>query len=322
MLCGIVRWRKLALSGAAFVVLALAAPVFAQTAMIRGRVVDDKGQPVEGAKVTATRVGDANSRKWEITTDKRGEFVLATLAGSGRYTLLAQKDKVGANQVTLNARLGIPINTEIKLVAGGQVVTAEQAQKSNALNALFTAGLAASQAGDHPTSIAKFTEAVAQDPACADCYYNIGVSHSALKAWDAAETAFKKAIELQPDYAEAYQGLTSVYSAQKKMDLAQQAAAKAAELGGAPGGGGNVEALYNQGVLLWNQGKVPEAKAAFEAAIKADASHAPAHYQYGMALLNDGKVAEAATEFQTYLKLAPDGENAAQAKAMLSQLPK
>jgi hypothetical protein len=42
----------------------------------------------------------------------------------------------------------------------------------------------------------------------------------------------------------------------------------------------------------------------------------------GMALLNEGKLTEAVTSFETYLKLAPDGSNAATAKAMIAQLKK
>ena len=98
--------------------------------------------------------------------------------------------------------------------------------------------------------------------------------------------------------------------------------AKAAAAGGVIGGGGNADAIYNQGIILWNQGKIPEAKVKFEEAIKADANHPEAHYQLGMALLNEGNVTGAVTAFEKYLQLAPEGQFAAQAKAMLAQLKK
>ena len=41
-----------------------------------------------------------------------------------------------------------------------------------------------------------------------------------------------------------------------------------------------------------------------------------------MALLNEGKLPDAVGSFETYLKLAPDGQFAAQAKAMVAQLKK
>ena len=41
-----------------------------------------------------------------------------------------------------------------------------------------------------------------------------------------------------------------------------------------------------------------------------------------MALLNEGKLPEAMAAFEKYLSLSPDGQFASQAKAMLAQLKK
>ena len=91
---------------------------------------------------------------------------------------------------------------------------------------------------------------------------------------------------------------------------------------GGAAGGGNADAMFNQGVILWNAGKIPEAKKQFEGAIAANPNHAEAHYQLGMALVNESNPPGAATEFETYLKLAPTGPNAATAKAIVAQLKK
>jgi Flp pilus assembly protein TadD len=91
---------------------------------------------------------------------------------------------------------------------------------------------------------------------------------------------------------------------------------------GAAAGGGNADAMFNQGVILWNAGKIPEAKKQFEGAVAANPNHAESHYQLGMALVNEGNLAGAATEFETYLKLAPTGPNAATAKGILGSIKK
>jgi Flp pilus assembly protein TadD len=131
---------------------------------------------------------------------------------------------------------------------------------------------------------------------------------------------------MKPDYAEAYNGLANIYNQQRKFDLAAEASKKAMEIGGggATGGllGGNADAMYNQGVILWNAGKIADAKKQFEAAVAANPNHAEAHYQLGMALVNEGNLNGAATEFDTYLKLAPNGPNAATAKGILSTIKK
>ena len=322
MLSGKIWRRTLSSLGVMIAVLAVAAPVFAQSAVIKGRVLDQKGEPIDGAKITITREGDTSNRKWETSTNKKGEYLQAGLPYSGAYKVIAEKEKVGSETYTARVRLGAQVTVDFQLIPGKSQLTKEQLEQNAVLKQLLAAGFAAIQAGDHSTAIAKFTEAGEKIPSCADCYYNIGVSQSQLKAYDAAEAAFKKTIELKPDYVEAYNGLAAVYNAQRKIDLASQAAAKAAELGGASAGGASAETSFNQGVILWNAGKIGEAKVQFEAALKADPNHAPSHFQYGMALLNEGKLPEAISEFETYVKLAPDAPNTAQAKAMLGQLKK
>ncbi len=118
----------------------------------------------------------------------------------------------------------------------------------------------------------------------------------------------------------AYNGLATIYNTQRKFDLAVEMSAKAG--GGGAAGSNNPAALYNQAVILWNGGKVAEAKAAFEATVAADPNHADAHYQLGMVAVNEGNLAGAATELETYLTLAPTGQYAETAKALLSELKK
>ena len=141
----------------------------------------------------------------------------------------------------------------------------------------------------------------------------------AKKDEKAAEEAWKKALEMKPDYAEALNALSTLYNNQKRFDEAAAMSAKAAAGGG---GAGSADATFNQGIILWNQGKIAEAKVKFEETLKMNASHADAHYQLGMALLNEGKLPEAVAEFESYVKLAPDGQYATQAKGMIAQLKK
>ena len=214
----------------------------------------------------------------------------------------------------------------VKLVIGGGAGNDPGlAAKTAELRKAFDDGVALSRAGKYDESIESFNKALAVNAKCQDCFYNIGYAYAQKKEFDKAEENYKKALEVKPDYAEAYNGLANVYNAQRKFDEAAAASAKANELTAAqPGGlaGGNADSLYNQGVILWNSGKIPDAKKQFEAAIAANANHAESHYQLAMALVNEGNLAGAATEFNAYLKLSPDGPNAATAKALVAQLPK
>jgi tetratricopeptide (TPR) repeat protein len=175
-------------------------------------------------------------------------------------------------------------------------------------------------------------------PNCAECYANIGTVNGQAKKYEEAEAAYKKAIDIKPDFSDAYNGLANVYNAMKKFDLAAEASKKAMELisatpaagaAGAPGAPAAAPAapsasqVFNQGVILWNAGKIPEAKAQFEAAVKADPNMADARYWLGMSLVNAGTkeaMAEAKPHFEAYLKLAPTGQYADTAKAIVASI--
>ncbi len=311
----------------ALVALVIALPAAAQsTGMVRGVVKDMQGQPVENAKVIIE--ADGTSRRFETKSNKKGEFIQIGLM-SGSYKVSAEKDKVVSNVAEVRVQIARP--AEANLVLGAAAAAAnskELAAKTTELKKTFEEGVEASRAGNHDDAIAKFTHAAELNPNCYDCYYNIAYSASQKKDYDAAEAAYKKAIEIKADYAEAYNGLANVYNATRKFDQAAAASSKAMELTsalGAPGagaGGGNADALFNQGVILWNGGKVAEAKKQFEAAIAANPNHAESHYQLGMALVNEGNLPAASTEFETYLKIAPSGPNAATAKGILATIKK
>jgi len=297
------------------VVLALTASAFAQS-VVRGKVQDVKGQPVEGATILFEAEG--TNRKMQTTTDKKGEFLQVGLQ-SGPYSVTASKDGIGTANSKATVRQGPNNPLNFTLAPAGAVTSTADRAAAQKLQALAGEASAALRSGDNDAAIAKFTEVVGQMPTCGDCYYNIGVAQSNKKDYAAAEAAYKKAIEIKPDHADAYTGLATLYNQQKKFDLAAEASANAAKYASA-GGGGNAEASYNQGVILFNGQKFAEAKAAFEAAVKADPNHALAQYQLGMTALNLGQIQDAVTALEAYLKVDPNGPKAAEVKASLPAL--
>ena len=294
----------------------LAGVASAQTGMIKGKVVDPKNQPVVGAKISIEFTGGIN-RKMETKTDRKGEFIQIGLQ-SGAYKVTATDDKLGSQSFPANVRVGQ--TQEVNFVLGAAAPGSGENPKATELKKLFEEGVAASRANDYDLAIEKFNAATLVVPNCHDCYYNIGYAQLQKKDEKAAEASWLKALEVKPDYAEALNGLATLYNNQKRFDEASAMSAKAAAAGG--GGGGSADAIYNQGIILWNQGKIPEAKAKFEEALAANPNHPESNFQFGMALLNEGKLPEAIAAFEKYLSLAPDGQFAGQAKAMLAQLKK
>jgi tetratricopeptide (TPR) repeat protein len=293
-------------------VVALAVPAEAQTGIVRGRVVGPDGQPLPGVPVTIEAL--EGSRRHQVKTDRRGEFVqIGIQPGSYRVTATAEKLGAVAYDIAVRAAQTTEVNFALEPDAG-----AGDSELTEALKKVFQEGVERSQAGDHDGAIAKFEEAAGLVPNCFDCYYNIGFAHLQKKDEALAEDAFKRVIELKPDYVQALNTLATLYNNQKRFDEASAMSTRAAEAGG--GSTGGVDAIYNQGIILWNGGNTKEARARFEEAIRLDPSFAPAHFQLGMAQLNEGQIPEAVASFETYLKLAPEGEFAAQATQMVAQL--
>ena len=296
------------------IALAIAAPALAQSTMVRGKVIDAKKEGIPNVQIVVESLG-GSGRKLTTKTDKRGEFV-QLLTESGGYRITATDPKIGSASAETRVVLGKVSEMTIVLVPS---TAANDSAKAAELKKAFEEGVTASRANQHDLAIEKFNAALAISPACFDCQFNIGVALMAKKDEKAAEEAWKKALEMKPDYAEALNALSTLYNNQKRFEEAGAMSAKAAAAGG---GGGSADAVFNQGIILWNQGKIAEAKVKFEETIKLNATHADAHYQLGMAMLNEGKLAEAVTEFETYVKLAPEGQYATQAKGMIAQLKK
>ena len=302
---------------AAALVVGLAPAALAQTGILKGKVVDAEGKPLQGVAI-AIEFADGVNRKFEVKTDRRGDFIQIGLP-PGNYRVTATHEKLGSQVQQSRVRLGATAEANFKLIpgAGGDP---EVAKKAAELKRLFEEGVAASQAKNFDLSIEKFTAAATAVPNCYDCYYNIGYAHLQKKDEKQAEASWLKALELKADYSEALNALATLYNNQNRFDEAAAMGAKAAAAGG--GVGGNADAIYNQGIILWNQGKIPEAKLKFEEALKANPNHPESNFQLGMALLNEGKLPEAIASFEKYLQLAPEGQYAAQAKGMLAQLKK
>jgi tetratricopeptide (TPR) repeat protein len=301
------------------VALATASPVFAQGGSVKGIVRDEKGQPVEGATVTITMAD--TGRKFQTKTDRRGSFIQIGLA-SGAYTVVAEKDKLSSGVQKTGVRAAAPAEVELIVGAAGAMAGAEGAARLAALKTNFEEGATLSQAGKYDEAIVKFNEAIKINPNCFSCYNAVGNAYMMKKDYTQAEAALKQSITLKGDDAEAYSMLANLYNAQRKFSEAAEAGKKATELSaGSAAGGGSPDAAYNQGVILFNAGKVGEAKPLFEQVIQANPNHAEAHYMLGMCVVGENPAA-AVGSFETYLKLAPSGPNAAMAKQFVDALKK
>jgi len=305
-------------------ILAIAAPAYAQLGSLQGRVVDEAGKPVPDAEIVFEFQGGIPV-KFTGKTDANGGWVRAGLNAVGRWNITASKDGATGFANNVEISLGSASNVpDIVIRRGGAASPAEEAARAKegaALKTLLAEVNAALTANDLDTAVVKLNEAVVKIPTCSECHVQLGEIYSRRKEHDQAEAAFKKAAEVDPKSAAAYDGLASLYNTTGRLDLAAEASAKALELYGSSGGG-DATSAYNAGAIMMNSGKVAEAKAQFQRAIQLDPKMAEAHFQLGMTFINEGNVGEAIKALDQYLALAPNGPNAQMAKDMLPELKK
>ena len=312
---------------------------------LRGHVVDGAGKPVPEAEVQFDFVGNIVST-FKTKTDKNGDFTQAGLP-VGKWNVTVTKGDLKAKIVgqTVVGNDQVKIRPDIVLRASGgkgSGVPSDLGGGSGKADAAtekliaeiqnkFKTAVEALNAEKPDEAIPLLTEISTISEKCATCRAKLGEAYlkkgiketddAAKKtAFASAEEWFNKAIEIDPAQPDSYAGLASLYNTQQKFDEATKMSNKAIELMAAAPGGGDPAVVYNQGVIFWNQGKVAEAKQMFAKVVELDPKNADAHYYYGMALVNEGKLPDAKKELEEYLKLAPTGDNAATAKAIIAQI--
>ena len=241
--------------------LVAAVPAFAQsTGMIKGVVMDDKGQPVDGAKVVIEMSG-GTGRKFETKTNKKGEYIQIGLA-TGAYKVVAEKDKLGSEPANVSVRANTTQQANLTLAMASAAATKEAQAKNAAITKVFDEGVQLSNAGQHDAAIAKFQEAVGIIPTCYNCYNNIAYSYTAKKDYANAEEAYKKSMEVKPDDAAAYVGLAGIYFNTGKAAEAKPLVEKAVSIDPS-----NADAHYIYGMTLVAENPA-KAKSEFEEFMK------------------------------------------------------
>lgn len=308
-----------------------ATSAFAQAqGSLRGMVLDAEGKGVPDAEIIFEYIGDVQITV-TVKTNAKGEFTRVGMR-TGQWKMQATKGTLIGKQtvrVSINELTRAePLTIKEAAPTGGTDTSGMTAKEVEARNKMMAAAQADFDGGvalidtDPDTAIVKLTSVADKVPGCAICWTRIGDAHMKKGDPAAGEASYKKAIDTDPKLSDPYTALAILYNTQKKFDEATAMSAKATELMATSATGGDPAILYNQGIIFWNAGKYPEAKAEFEKVIKLDPKYAEAYYRLGMANVNLGQLPDAAKALQEYVKLAPTGENVEIAKAILKEIVK
>ncbi len=361
MLTRICRTALLALG-----VLFISSPMFSQTGALAGKIIGEDGNPLQGALVKIERTDIKGNYK--VKSNKKGEYFHAGLP-MGQYKVTLSVNEQDVDSVNgVRVGLGDPtaVNFDLAEMAKRRRAQQQQAQtgelpneqlrgmspeerkkyeetikkrqeqlgKNKQLNEVFNTGMAAFEAKDFQTAVAKFTEASTLDPAQHVVWARLAEAQSNLaqtktgdersQITEAALGSYRKALELQPDAAYHNNfGLALVKAG--RIDEGKAELTKAAELDPT-----NAARYYfNLGAIMVNSGNNDGAIEAFRKAVLADPNYGLAQFQLGTALIGaaqmnaDGSinpVPGTVEAFEKYLQLEPNGPNAEAAQGMIASL--
>jgi tetratricopeptide (TPR) repeat protein len=291
--------------------LALVAPPAAQAQMagVRGKVVDEAGEPVADATVLIQSM--AKPDKYEVQTDKKGEYLQVGLEpGIHRINAGGEGYLPGAREVRVG--LGVTDVPPIELEAAP--VQLDQAT----LNQMFSDALQLTQAGQLDEAEAAYLEILELQPGLAEVLGNLGYVYAKKEDWEKAEARYLEAIEQRPDEPRFTIALAQLYrdsGQDEKADALTEQVASQEPLDAAE--------QVNRGVFLLNAGRSEAAQKAFENALDTDPSAAEAHYHLGTLLVGQGKAPEAVEHLEAYLASDPtNAQYKATAEGLLQALKK
>jgi len=288
-------------------------------------VVTDKatGKAVAGAKVMLRKGGSGGP---DTTTDSSGKWAVLGLS-SGQWNI----DVEAKGYVTRQGSIGLaenqrvpPLKTELEPQAaaakaeeaapsveqvkiGGQVVSKDIADA-------VEAGNAALGAKNYKEAVAAYEKAVAALPgfmplkfALARAYYG---ANELPKAAAAMEEVYKSDTA-NPQYASLYANMLLEGG---QLDKAKEVIEKV------PDGALDMNTLLNAGIALMNKKQPAAAVAYFTKAINLDPKSHLGYYYRGLAQIQHGKAKEAKPDLLKVIELAPDSDEAKEAKEYLKSI--
>ncbi|MDX6710467.1 MAG: hypothetical protein QOH96_1483 [Blastocatellia bacterium] len=171
----------------------------------------------------------------------------------------------------------------------------------------------------NPARIAKairhLEKAVTLYPNFLEAQMKLGTAYMDTKQWDKAEKALRRTLEIDPKTPNAYFALGEVYASEEKYSDAESILREGFKLH---------EKSWNGhlalGHVYWNMGNWLKAGPEVGRALQLKPDSAEGHLLAGNILLKARRPQNALVEFEEYLRLAPAGEFAGQARGIAAKL--
>jgi tetratricopeptide (TPR) repeat protein len=302
------RWTAVA---AAFSVL-VAAEAFAQRGALRGKLVDENGNPMEGIVCTIELAG-GGGRSTSVTSKQNGEFLKAGLQ-VGNYVVKCEKD--GYRPLSLGASVSSSEQADLGTATMYRLAPGELSEKDHArASELLQKFNISTESEDHQATLTSLLELEKMMPESPEIQFNIASTYEKMGEVEKALERYEKSGELKPDFYEAWLAVADIYGKKKSWPEAASAMKKAIDLKAT-----DPIAVFNYAVYAQNAGDVAAAEAAYQKTLEIDPGRALAYYQLGLIEVNKENHEAAIAHFEKFLELAPNDPQAAAAKGVIDAL--
>lgn len=175
-------------------------------------------------------------------------------------------------------------------------------QDPGRIQAVITLGEAQLALSRFSEAAVNFRKAVAARPDDWGQVYNLGLALRGLGQWDEAAKVFERCRDMaEPDAPTPWNALGDIYRAQGRLDEAQACFEQALRI--APGFS---MAQNNLGITLHARGRIAEAISMLEKAIGMNPEDPELHYNLGCSLQEDGQTRPAIEAYRRSIALRPD----------------
>jgi len=164
-------------------------------------------------------------------------------------------------------------------------------------------------------AITHFQKATDYYPDFFEAHFFIGTAYMDLREWESAEAAFQRALAIKPDNAKVLLALGEAYWREKRYPDAELAL-----IDGLKQEDRNWQGYFTLGRLYWDKGEVMKAAPAIGHTLQLKPDFAEAHLLAGNILLKLNQPERAILEYEEYVRLAPKGEFAAEARNLVQKL--
>jgi tetratricopeptide (TPR) repeat protein len=320
------RWKVWML---ALAVAACAASLPAQDwrggrARVEGTIKNEKGEPIQGAKVML-RWGRSSHGGPDLTTDAKGHFAIFGLAG-GSWDVDVEADGYQTKKISVslsegghNAPVDLQLDPAPKAAAAGpqapQISVGGKKISKETADAI-EAGNVAMAAKNWSAARESYQKALVELPDNSAVLERIAATYLAEDKTDDALTFAKRAAEKDVNDATAWRMVADLELQKGNLEAGQAALAKVP-----PDKISDPQPYLNVGILLMNKKQPAEAAAAFDRVIAMKPDLADGYYYRGLCRMQLKQNAEARADLRKALELAPDSPDAKDIKDLLKTLP-